>query len=103
MGGGMTGLSNGVAVVDGSGGIVCRLGMELCLGLSLMSYRFRVAVVVFLLLGVDGGKIGRWLIAGWVGCPCLLAMTYEVFQVLNGTHFSEGAEKASRSTRTEKE
>lgn len=86
--GGPAGLSCDMSIVDGGGGIFAGLRLDLVLWLAVLPRRFTDAVLISLLLSMDGRDVCGGLVARRVSGSGLLAMTYEIFQILDGAHFS---------------
>lgn len=87
-------LCSHISVIDGGGRVLAGMRLSLVvvvvwlllLLLPLHASRLRYAMAIFLRLSVDVGDVGGRLIAGWLSNAGLLAMTYEVLEVLNGAH-----------------
>lgn len=94
---GTSGLGSDVAIIDGGSGIFTMVRLDMLLNVSIDAYG--IADGVFLVLSMDGGDVGSGLIAGMVGGPGLLAVTYEVLEVLNGAHLSRAQRRQDKVER----
>ncbi len=95
MGCGSAGLCGVVAIVDSGCRIFAMLGDDLWT-LAMEGGGLTDAVVVFLLLSVNGRDIRRRLVARRFSYPGLLAVTYEVLEVLDGAHLSQVPRRGRR-------
>ena len=86
MGSSTSSLGSDISIVAGLDRVVI---MRLWLMFHLAKVGFAYSMSrIFLLLSMNRGDIRGGLIARWVGTSGLLAMTYEVLEVLYGRHFS---------------
>ena len=80
------GLGCDIAVVCGSDRVATGVGLRSPVVVLFVLANIRLTHSMFLLLCVDRRDVCGWLVAGWVDSSGLLAMTYEVLQVLYGRH-----------------
>ncbi len=88
LGGGCTGLSSDIAVVSCSSPdrVLTSVGLSSLVVVLFVVTNNGLAHSVFIVLCVDWGDSCGWKITGLVGSSGLLAMTYEVLEVLYGRH-----------------